>query len=99
MIGTSDQLCWVGWQKLVKSRSGGCLERSGDRKPTVSVHWSRDRRDHRKFIPTEICDTYQTYQILLIPRNEYTWLFNIIILPFYGAPRGKHIAYGNIRRY
>ena len=25
----------VGWPKLVKSRSGGCLDRSGDRRPTV----------------------------------------------------------------
>ena len=27
----------VGWPKLVKSRSGGCLERSGDRKPAVRM--------------------------------------------------------------
>ena len=27
----------VDWPKLVKSRSGGCLERSGDRKPQVQV--------------------------------------------------------------
>ena len=28
----------VGWPKPVKSRSGGCLERSGDGKPTVLMN-------------------------------------------------------------
>ena len=34
LLSTSDQLCW---QKLVKSRSGGCLERSGDRNLMVAM--------------------------------------------------------------
>jgi len=35
MIGTSDRLCWLA--EPCKIPSGGCLERSGDRKFTVCL--------------------------------------------------------------
>ena len=41
IIGPSISL--VGWPKLVKCRSGGCLERSGNRKVTVNQTVMVDR--------------------------------------------------------
>ena len=44
----------VDWPKHVKSRSGGCLERSGDRKP----YGLTDRRDDRSLISNARCGKF-----------------------------------------